>query len=443
MINIASTKGFRFLQECLWQDVRDDLHKVNPELAKIIDKISPDSSLPLIKVKYNYGDLLFKDGDFCLLDDIKQANCSESECNKILNYFGYAELPFTLILNKASEVFFETDDRVIPVVVLPAGSPIGLFELLNTFAGRKSYPYWSASAGSRSTFMLPKINNEINHKRLIRKFKINEPKPSDLASQWSVFREIARSKNCNSDWNMDVLFFTKPWIEKLQDQSDDWLRLRSYLFEKAWSFSDLQLNQTFATIWQRFSLLINKHRFKPRVYITDTLRHLFFLAYGAIPAFTPVTSDELLPTASLKQAYVDVYQLKDYAPTIFSAINISPSNPVVYYSLGYPTLIDGNPDVVKSRNSIADLREIKLLMERMLRYCAEDKISLQRFKEIISNFKFDYWHGSLDEYDEINNAELLPHEDSRFIERVNYPNNREFCSSGAFLNSCIRISRKF
>ena len=54
------------VQHGCWRDYRDDVTKLNPGLAEIIDEIDPESSHRIYRVTYSYGDRIYERPGFYL-----------------------------------------------------------------------------------------------------------------------------------------------------------------------------------------------------------------------------------------------------------------------------------------------------------------------------------------------------------------------------------------
>jgi hypothetical protein len=435
--------SFQSIEVFEWKDIRKSFKKLNEKLAKIIDEINPGKAFPFVKVRYKFGDRILKQGRFLLMESIKNktVGLSDQEAKKIGAYLNYSPIPLGIYLDNQCEVFSEIEDRVVPLFVLEPGNTIGLFETLNYICGKKSNPLWDVTAGARSLFMLPQINNNIGHKRLKKAFSLTEPVPKTLVNQWRVFREI--SQRASEDWRCHLLFFTEPWLKKLRDTSSGWTKFREYLFKKTWVEMGPIMEKTFSFVWQQFTSALIKRRFKPRTYITDTIRHLIETAYGFIPGFVPAVpgDNRLGPTDFIKQAYVEVYGLKEYLPILMKPVMVSKAYPLVYYSVGYPTLFEGHPEISNPRNTITDLREIKLLLDNMYKYCRAGLVEFKKFDKFIDTIQFDYFHKAFDVYEEIKPASQIVIQDKNFLDSNDAQSNKTFCATSPFLNGCIQISR--
>lgn len=418
-----------------WQDISKEFCQVHPHLAKMIDNIDPGKNLPVLHVTYPFGAKILEDGKLLLLDDARNNP-------EITDLISYSPIPLGLFLNKACETFIEIQNRIIPIFVLRPGNTIGLFETLDTLCSVKSTPIWNVTAGARSIFMLAKINNALWHKRLIRHFNINAATPKVLTDQWDVFVDIANSKNADANWHCDMVFFTKNWIERLlKEKSAAWVQLREFLYKECWLLSRAMQDKSFAFGWQHFASSTRVRNYKPRIYITDTIRHLISVGYGLEPAFAPATTEVSAPIKLIKQAYHEIYDLP-YAPTLIEPAVVQENGKPVYYSLGYPSLLEGYPETANIYNTISDLKEIKLLIENMQKFCNKKLPENNRLAHIVQQIQFDYFHKVTDKHAEIKESQQVIELDKNFSETDPRFSNKDFCDTSPFLNGCIQIARK-
>jgi hypothetical protein len=256
-----------------------------------------------------------------------------------------------------------------------------------------------------------------------------------LSDHWQLFKHIANHANFNELWQNEILFFSEDWF-KPHKKDAHWYEFKLYLFREGWLQSQQSIKkEQFGLFWQKYNTLIAKRRLQPPPYLSDTLKHLLLVSSSEAPAIQPIHNSELAaPIHGLQKAILDVYQLKkDYAPTIMHSIipNKNNNNPV-YYSLSFPTLLEGTPESKHSSSTIMlDMRDIKLLLDTLLR----DPTIEQSF---LKGMSFSYFHVEDDIYHEIKSSKLIPEEDNRFNDQLF--KNLSFCSTSPFWRGCIRIT---
>lgn len=138
------TENTNSLQELTWAEVRDEVVKVNPELADLIDKISPGKKHKFIKASYSYGNYILKDGIVYLPNEKGQVFPYTASCfnQRLKDLLTYSAIPLLLTLKKANEVFIDTGSRIIPLNLYNPGTLLGLFETMDAMWNQDSKPKW-------------------------------------------------------------------------------------------------------------------------------------------------------------------------------------------------------------------------------------------------------------------------------------------------------------
>lgn len=436
-------KDSRLLEELSWKQVREDVRQVAPELANIIDKISPDDSYKFIIATYAYGDLVVENGVACLPDQhgkIIPITNSSFNNNPLAKKLAYSSIPLFLTLEKSNEVFINTGTRIIPLNLFKPGSILGLFETMDFYFKDYSQPKWSVSAGARSIFMLPKITESFGLKRLRAEFKLPaSTRLKYLSDHAAVFSAIAKHPNFTQPWENKILFFTEEWFSNRQDPA--WFELYSYFFKQAWEQAQFAIKKMELSLtWESYVKAITSRNLKPSIYLADQLKHIISIATGMWPGFRPADDSQLIaPTSGIQQAFVDIYQLKEYLPTLMHAYYLLDGNTrlPVYYSLFFPAILEGAPHNESSSTIMLDLKNIKLLLDTAIERNSDNHTS---FNQVIGRTKFDYFHVESDKMQEIQPSLLIPDNDNALLNDQSYFKDRSFCSTSPFWRGCIRIS---
>jgi hypothetical protein len=260
----------------------------------------------------------------------------------------------------------------------------------------------------------------------------------DLSEHANVFAAIAHHPNFKQAWQSKVLFFTQEWFDN-HSNDPDWLALHRYFFKHTWQQAKFAISRIELSLgWETFVDAIASRKLKPTPYIADQVKHILSVAAGRSPGFRPNDQTQLVaPTQGLQEAFIDIYQLKQYLPTFMHpyTVNIQDSYPA-YYSLLFSTVLEGSPHHESSSTIMLDLREIKLLLDTALERTASSR---SRFSMTLKNTAFDYFHVETDKFEEIQSSKLIPEKDPTFYEAVPVFKNRSFCSTSTFWRGCIRI----
>jgi len=429
------------VEEVKWSDVRDEVFKCNPELAEKCDGISKHGEYSLFKMHYLYGASVVNNGKFCVpttdgqiiaIDDDRIPNFLRQKLN-------YSHIPLSLIMNNSNEVFIKIQNRITPLNFLNSGELFGVFEVMNLLGlltpnSPLDMPIWSVSAGARSTFMIPGISDMIGHNRIKKKLSADITLPYSLADHWQTFVDI--NKHTNSNWYNTILVFSKDWFEN--QNTFAYINLYKYLVAQCWKqFQLLEDFTEFSLLWSFFTHTINKRNLKPRPYLIDTVKHLILIVKGSSVAFKPCLDEIALPCSLMQKIYIEDYNLKDYIPTIMQPAKFTKEDKV-YYSLSFPTLLDSSPYFKNPPSIIEDQRDIKKLLEILIKTINQSK---NPNLNIFMNIKFELFHSSNDPFGQIKSSKTIPESDPRFLEyNRNNREKRTFCPSSSFFNGCISIS---
>lgn len=421
-----------------WENIREEVRTVNKVLFDIIEQISPDKTFPLYKMRYTYGETIINKGSFQLPLNAKSQMTSQD----ISSDLGYCAIPLTLLLNKDSEVFTETNSRIIPLQYLYPGQFFGLFETLSPYPYHPDdpKPIWSVSAGVRSIFMLPKISDVTRHNRIKREFRITELAPKKILDHWAIFSKFANhSIFTERRWYADVLIFSSHWIKKYENDLG-WVKFRNYLLELAWLESQvLREKSTLGYLWESISSeTITGYKTTP--FYLDTLQHLIFIALGARPGFRCIFKKEsAAPTDIIEEVYNNIYGLDNYAPLMMGSdryISNSHHEPI-YYSFNYPTLLHSSVEMNKPKRIITGMREIKRLIDSMERKIKSNNTSINA---ILKKIKFILYHPEKDHmYEEIEESKNILKNDQRIVEAMKHYQRKEFSTMAIFFRGCTSI----
>jgi len=351
------------LVKTTWSKVRDRVAKVEPQFAAYVDKLSPDKSYPLFLLYCPFGMIRGTSTDN-YVPKINGGYYSLSDPNapddvkKHLGYGAQGRAPFSLLLDKAMELYmdFPEDNLTIPYLVYTPGSIFPFSVILNKISKRNYGPSTlSLVSGVRSVFLLPNIGDAINHAGLRRDYHVRAEAPKKLYQHWEIFKEISNSTDVKNDWRACVMCFSEKWLDSI-DNDPAWAPLSLYLHKLAWKQNLFQRNQFYYDV--AFSVIQKSKMMKYNPYLVDTVKHLYSIASGMAPGYAPATDDNYLPLELIQRAYLESYGLKKYYPTIMHPkhFSLEDDNFPIYYSLQYPSTLMFSP---KSRNSSSTLVEMR------------------------------------------------------------------------------------
>ena len=258
---------------------------------------------------------------------------------------------------------------------------------------------------------------------------------------WAIIKTISNHSNLDSPWVCRVLVFTKHWLDKRTDDIG-WVLFHNYLFMKSWiQSSHMRSKSELSIMWEVFASAIRDRNLKPGPYILDNIIHNIFLANGAIPGFIPADTEELLlPSRTVERAYEEVYMLKEYASIIMHPwrLGVMQKHFSVYYSLAYPTLLQGTSALRHAPSIISEIRDIKILMQTLEKILEQHAVPTYN---LIRNVVFEYFHTEEDRFGEIEHSQNLVDKDFYLVECMKRFKGKVFPYQGPFFRGCMRITK--
>lgn len=442
------SKNLHKLIKTSWKNVREEVWLVNQKLVEIIDQIDPSEDYVMYKATYPYGEEILKKGKLYLPNNAPSMVSLEDSTltNEIRENLGYniGTNPVSLILKGSAEIFMFMDNHTIPFFygIIPPGKVFSTWRVLMPLVCHSPAFLWNISAGARSLFMLPKISEYAAHQKLKKELRIRVDAPISLLDHWQVFKEIVNSPHSNCEWCFEIIYFSKKWFENLNENK--WKEFYLYLLKNAWEGSDFWRNQF---TWDLIFSQIQKNKnLKPNPYIADTVKHLLTTAVGAVPAFAPALSDLAAPISFIQSAYLDIYQLKNYYPTIMTPhfFNLYAEGQAVYYSTHYPCTIEFSPRSRKASYKTSECDEIQYLLEKYLVEIKNARLNIQHtpLYDIPDKVSFDFFHNEINKFSCLRKSDFIPKEDPTFIPSHASSKNNSFPNSCAFVKGCIRIKKQ-
>jgi hypothetical protein len=434
------------MEKLTWSDVRDDVHAANSELAMLIDEIDPGPEYSLYRAKYAYGDTILKNGILHVpltkggVVPVAGNHVSTEVLNDLSSFLS---IPPGIVLNNNIEFFLQNTDRPIPVALHKRGSTIGLWSSENLGDSHWHMSnIWHITAGSRALFMLPKITDTASYLRLRKEFSLRSYVPSDLSNQWSLFLELANHPEFSQPWHVDLLLFSRKWIEKTTDPA--WDKFWFKIIKRYWAKTDFSRNHWLFDYF--FSCMQQKHNLKPNPYLADTVKHVFAIGAGTSPGLSVATDNTSAPIQGLQKIFTEVYGLKSYAPIMLHTnyCDVTQPDQAVYYSLQLPTTTEFAPKSRQVISNMVGLQEIKYLMGKFIKdVLSSNMLSAKDSCHYFANhLDFHYVHADEDPRREIaHSSSLLQYDPQLAAELARWP-GRTFSENAPFWKGCVLISEK-
>jgi hypothetical protein len=423
---------------------REAILKADSELCAIIDGLKiEEQHFKLVRIRVPYGATLYERGIFYIpskkgMIPLQNASFDMGLPEEIKKALLYQTVPLGVVTKNSFEVFREAGDHIFPLAHRKNGFELGIWE---TFSPPSPF---TITAGARSIFLLPKINDINGYKRL-KKYGAKTPRPSTVFEQWYNFCEIANHSSFSEKWYCEIYLFTEDWKNNMLS-NPAWSPFYNYVLRKGLAHTEPERIKTnYDIVLTNFSSFLQSKRIKKDPYIMETFKHLLAIANGILPAFKVVKNSSSIPAKGIAETYIEGYGLKSYVPTMMYADYFDAnSNDVAYYSLQVPTFLSNNTRDNDKGTTKNDLIELIDLVDHFMRELTSNRLGQgsEYLIKLFGKVEFNFFHNDEDLDHGIYSTKDMAKEDADLIYKFTPSENEEFCYRSTFVRGCIRISNK-
>ena len=447
--NKSSTKTNRTLIEAItWQDIREQVKKTAPDLFNVIERLDPNNSYKLYKMRYPYGaPIIGQEGIFNIpvKDEYLLPINSKDIPSSIIEQIGYNQLslPLCLVLRGQVHLFSETDENAINTEGLySAGNILALRDVMDTELSYYARCFWKLTAGVRTPVMLPSIADNASFMRLKRYFNLKLNKPENQEDHWRLFVNLASNKHFPEKWHTELLVFSAKWLERSDDNA--WKQFRLCLLERSWKRSAYARNiATMNQIWDQFiSGIRNK---KTNNFVLNRVRYIIEASLNQAIVYVPFDNNvNAGPFKSLINVFLDIYGLKKHAPIIMvpELYNENEHRPS-YIPIQMPGLHYAKMRSETSGSIISDTRDVKYFLNQFIHLITQEDISLTdtAFAKLL-NINYSFYHADKDKYGELIPSSLALEDDPVMKKWRKHPTNYEIAYKNEFMRACVKMVRR-
>ncbi len=437
------------LEKVIWSQVRKDVHKVNPELATILDEINPGEELPFYRAKYPFGVVILDKTQFYIPTPSHTIAALEQNDDDVShNLYCNGGIPMGIVLDKSIELCI-SDETLMPWILMQKGAIFGLWRKLDPSTGVSYHmTSWLLASGMTSGFILPRISDKISYKKLIKARGLKRNMPDSLQEHSQLLSKISSHPNFESSWHSELLFFSNLWLDKIENYSNLLIYFQRYVIEKTAFWRNKVL---FDHIWDSFAKILQKENIYVKPYIIDIVKHLIIVALGEMPGFSPAIDDEIAPVNGFQKDLLEIYGLKNFSSTIMvpNYFNMQDSDArPVYWSLQLPYYFESMPKSKTSETILQTLVQIHQLIKHFEETVEHGKLPSVMNTPIemcLKRVKFTCFHSDIDSEGLIQHTHKLPKEDPSlhsfpiFGQRLH---QQGFSETTPFTRGCVRISLK-
>jgi hypothetical protein len=434
------------IKNVTWDEVRNQVKKIAPDIFTAIERLNPDKNYKLYKTRYPYGAMIIgENGTFNIPQNEQLISINDTQLSSKLYEdlsYNYLGVPMGLILGGGIQLYTEEHGDVETECLYESGVMMALRAVLDPILSYQSRRYWRMTSGLRTPVMLPSISDQILFTRLKRKFHLNISKPETQYDQWRLFVELANHENFSEPWFTEILFFSAKWLQPREDEG--WKLFRLALLERAWKASAYPRNTSpINRIWTKF--ITNIRNKKATSFVLNMVRHIIEASLGEAISYAPCDAGSKGgPFDALIKIIMEDYGLKKSAPIIMLPTYFTLDNLcTTYISLQTPGSHWVKPRINKNSNLIGDTREIKYVLGQFITQIEQGHIKVEDMPlSKLTNIEYKFYHADKDKYGELLSSAHVLDGDPIMEKWRKHPTNNELSYRNSFLRSCVKITAK-
>lgn len=398
-------------QKVSWSEIREEVARVNQRLADVLDQLAPD--LPLELGIFNYGEEIFP------LENRQ---------------------PF-LVLNKSCEIFSEYGDRLMSQALIGAGE----FFCIDSFFNQNITPHTKLckiTAGARNVFMLPKVADQVRHRKMQDAFNFELKKSENPQDHWRVFKYLANSSKIKDKWECRVLFFDpKIWGQYRNDPA--WQGFYNILLQQLQDESEFQRQQG---VLEMLIGITQKQRQHLRFFLPEVeqMKQLFMLGMKGTPGFKVAESDETLPLQLIQSAYLEHYGMKEYPPLILTSAYFDwrkDTETPIYYSFNHPNSYYCSPAVNDLKTNAEELEHFIWGFKKVVNLILTQDIIDENspFYQFLQSCEFNFYHPKTENNKDFISPTMAPSHNPLLMK--GWEKHFQFPVHSTFWKGCVGIRR--
>ncbi len=445
----ANKKNVALLEIMSWQEIRDQIKIIAPDIYKVVEQLNPDKSYKLYKIRYPYGaHIIGQKGIFNIPINDRQLipiNNKKDISSSIIDQIGYNQfsIPLCLVLLGQVHLFSETKQNgVFTEGLYSTGDIVTLGDPMNIDVSYDARSIWRLTSGARTPVMLPSISDEASFLRLQRHFNLKSDKPLNQQDHWRLFVDLATNKYFPQEWYTELLIFSSKWLEHRDDNA--WKLFKLCLIERQWKRSAYARN--IATMNQIWDLFINDIRNKKvNRFVLSMVRYIIEASLNQEIVYAPFDNDETAgPFNSLTSIFMDIYGLKKHAPIIMvpEIFNEKLKRPF-YIPMQMPGTPTSRIKPETSSSIIDNTRDTKYLLNQLIQLISQNDINLidTAFSKL-THINYSFYHADKDKYGELIPSAVALADDPVMQKWRKYPRNCEIAYKNEFMRACVKMVRK-
>ncbi len=351
-----------FIKKLTLDESRENICKLNLELAKVIDQLPLQDEHALFMSRYPYGAQILYDGVMYFPNASGNlVSLNDKSIDKLVKnaFRDMRFFPMYLCSHHHIEVSFDYPNSNIPVSILSPGRLTGINDLDDTFASMIPHA-WNWHSGVKTSALFCSENQEEIVRKICQELNLayEEISRFNYIDCDSIISKLVSNKIFKAnEWYSEILIFPNCWHQN-QD-NPDWQPFYDVIKQMSWDRSKLW---RFRWIWD--GLLARCVSGNENQLTVAFLKHLISVACGSFTGFTQ-TSEAELPYLAFKEFFKDLFGDRyEFKILCAKGFNYKNSGSHMYVPLLPEMLLDYIQIDMPQYNIAAEKRNLKNLFTK-------------------------------------------------------------------------------
>jgi len=305
-------------QRVSWKDVSYYFEKLNQPLYNIIDEISPD--LPITLVRYPYGTI------------ISDPNYYFYPTGSGVEPLAAKNSPYCFLIERKVQTFLKHKNKVIPGRIYQPGDFFPQNYEISQFQDISVRPkaIFYLSAGLRNIHMMPMTNDGDSYKKLKKHFNIDiKLSPKNIADHYDILSSI--NQQAPAKWDCTMLLFDEAWKKKIFTDPK-WHKLKEFILIQSIRTNSCKRNAFY--LEHAINDITRKYKINNKGLSNEMIKNILYTSIGELLGSRPSSNDEGLPASHLTDIFTKIYH-PSTTPVIIEPhnFNLNTDSDPIYISL--------------------------------------------------------------------------------------------------------------
>ena len=436
-----------YFRKVKWEEVAPNVKKVAPDLFESMRELATNPQYELYDVYYSYGEFISLHSHFRwpTQNGVQEISSPEFD-NRLFKKIGYNQpgVPLGLILEGCAQLFSMSDGiepHAVTRNVFEPGDVLALNRTLDRPHQIQAAGDWYLTAGMGTPYMLAKIANSINFRKLAEQFDLNRAPPQNQYEHFPLFKAMADHDNFPEPWKIRILFLGRKWADDIQTIPARLWRLalcERLLKQTLFSRNAAVLEKSWET---SLDTIRNK---KVDRYILAMSKYIIQASLGMHASYQIADANSFGPFGAIANIISSEYGLKNYMPIIVVPRFFDPgTSSHAYISIQMPTINVFRKKTSNAYFLLSDYREISFVIKKFIQDVAKhdsEHLSSYNIERFLYRFYSSDYGRTSSKKEFLPTTEIFEDDPRADIWQIN--GARSLFTYNSFLRACIKVTTK-